>query len=309
MKEENTVELIDYISVIWKRKILIIVITLVCTGIGVGVGVGKKIQKSKNPATSYRAVTVLKFGMKVSLSNTTNAYLIPIEAAEHMVEIIPLKYGKEISKSHGYHLEVKQKGVLPIIELTLKGNDKGVEGALKKIVNELIDDQRNKAGKSTILYDTYIKKLEADANKIQNDITLIETSIKTMKNQEKGFMEHIEPNVEEKKEKKTDDMSVIWNLLYLKTIDKEIDLSKSRQSLRDIQWKLLILKTSIGNLDDYNTRMIGDIDFTVIDVSKKDGFELLNCIAVGGVTGLMISLFIAFFMEYIEESKSRRKGK
>jgi len=41
MKEENTADLIDYLSVIWKRKILIIVVILVCIGVGVGVKVKK----------------------------------------------------------------------------------------------------------------------------------------------------------------------------------------------------------------------------------------------------------------------------
>ena len=53
LMEENTVDLFDYIRVIWKRKILIIVVTLVCLGVGVGVGV-KNSRSKPLPNTPRR---------------------------------------------------------------------------------------------------------------------------------------------------------------------------------------------------------------------------------------------------------------
>jgi len=64
--EEDTVELFDYLRVIWKRKILIIVVILVCLGIGVGVGV--KNSTSKSPVTLYHAEEVVKIGKKLNLA-------------------------------------------------------------------------------------------------------------------------------------------------------------------------------------------------------------------------------------------------
>ena len=100
--------------------------------------------------------------------------------------------------------------------------------------------------------------------------------------------------------------SVIWNILYLKTIDKEIDLSKSRQRLRDIQWQLLVYRTTIGRVEDYSTKMVGKIKSISIEKKVRSNSTI---IVMAGFAGLILSLFIAFLWEYIEESKSRRKGK
>ena len=56
-----------------------------------------------------------------------------------------------------------------------------------------------------------------------------------------------------------------------------------------------------------NTELIGRVKSTTIE--SKEGRSLTSIMAVAGVAGLIMSLFIAFFIEYIEESKSRRKGK
>jgi capsular polysaccharide biosynthesis protein len=59
--EGNNVELFDYLRVIWKRKILIIVMTLVSI---VVVVVGVMYSRTKLPVT-YKAVAVVKIGQKV----------------------------------------------------------------------------------------------------------------------------------------------------------------------------------------------------------------------------------------------------
>jgi len=128
-----------------------------------------------------------------------------------------------------------------------------------------------------------------------------------MKNKEEKYLEYMDKNMEEAMpDKQIMDRSVIWNMLYLKTIDKEIDLNNSRQRLRDIQWQLLVHRTTIGSIDDYSTKMVGKMKSTV---TKKKATSNINAITIAGVAGLILSLFIAFFWEYIEESKSRRKGK
>jgi hypothetical protein len=122
------------------------------------------------------------------------------------------------------------------------------------------------------------------------------------------FLEHMGTNGEEiNQEKDIGDLSVIWNMLYLKTIDKEIDLSKSRQDLRNIQWQLLVHRTTIESLKKYNTRVVGEISMKSVVKNSKESST--NIIIVAVVAGLIMSLFIAFFWEYIEESKARRKGK
>ncbi len=309
--EENPVELFDYFRVIWKRKILIIVLILVCIGIGVGVEVMNSKSKPP-PVTSYIATAVVKIGQKVSLGINTIG-LAPMELPEILEESIPLQYGGKVKENSGYHLDVKRIGATSMIRLTLKGSDIGVERVLKETVDMLVDEHRKKAKTSAAAYTSLIIKLEADARMVQENIAVIEASIIQMKTKEKMFIEHVdvtEEKIIEEKDvgdlsvtKNIGDLSVIWNMLYLKTIDKQIDLSESRKELRNIQWQLLMHRTTIGNPEKLNTELIGEIkQSTIVEQKVKSA---ITTITVAGVAGLIMSLFIVFFMEYIEESKSR----
>jgi len=84
-------------------------------------------------------------------------------------------------------------------------------------------------------------------------------------------------------------------------------LSDSWENLRTIQRELTMHQITLGNLEDYKTEVVSEIKSTAIVELEEE--EERNAIVVAGVAGLIMSLFIAFFMEYIEESKSRRKGK
>jgi hypothetical protein len=303
--EENTFELFDYFSVIRKRKILIIVVTLVCIVIGVGVGVMNSM--SKLTPVTYVSDAVVRIGKKVTMS-FIGASLVPIEIAGDLVVRIPITYKGKVNEIAGYQLDVKQIGRLPMIELTMKGPDSRVEATLEEIIDELIGEHHKYMKSSAYSYETFIKKLEKDALMIHENIATINESIIKMRTKEKIFLGHMEASEGKvEKEKELGDLSVIWNMLYLKTIDKEIDLSKSRKELRDIQWKLLVHRTTIGNARDRVTKLVGEISSSVIKPRPKKNVE--KATAVAGVAGLMMSLFIAFFMEYIEESKSKRKRK
>jgi len=301
--EENVVELIDYLRVIWKRKRLIVVVTLV--GLVVGVGVVINSRSKPIPATTYYASAHIEIGKKVALGSA-DVHLVPVEDSNILVKIIPLKYEEKVRETLGYHLDVKQVGD-SILKLTLVGPEKGVGRVLKEIIDMLIGEHREKSEFSAVAYESFIKKLKADAKMFQENIDILEVSIKEMKIKENNFMEYMNTGEEEiQEEENIGDLSVVWNMLYLKTIDKEIDLSRSRRDLRDIQWQILVYQTTIGSFEDYNTRMSGKIRFKVVTPKGRD---TTNTITVAVVAGLIISLSIAFLMEYIEESKSKLKRK
>ena len=303
--EENNVELFDYLRVIWKRKILIIVMILVCTGIGAGVGV-KNLRSEQKLSVTYQAEVAVKIGHKVKMT-LTEAHLITMEKPELLAQRILIDYREKIKNSSKYHLHVEPVGMLPMLKLTMKGSDEGVERVLRELVEMLVEEHRQKAGFSYNAYKNFIKKLEEDAKMIQNNISVIETSIIKMRNKESVIMKHMDTSEKEtEKGENLVDLSIVWNMLYLKTIDKEIDLSTSRQDLRNIQWHLLAHRTTIGDIEDYYTKMIGKIENTTILQQKRSTHKIL-IIAV--VAGLILSLFTSFFIEYIEESMLRRKGK
>jgi len=304
--EENTVELYDYFTVIWKRKILIIVVTLV--GIGVGVGVGVNNSRSRLPVT-YQADVIVKIGQRLILTPSSGVSAVSdyIESPGGLVGIIPRKYGFKVEETPGYHLDVKQIGAVPMLKLILKGPDRGVERVLKEIVDMLIDDHRRKTNASNVLYTGYIKKLGTDINMFQENIAINEGTIKELKRRGGMHLENmVTTGTETKEERDGGGKSAFLNMLYLKTIDQERELSRNRSDLRNTQWQLIMYQTTIGDREKYKTMMVGVVKIIALKPKVKG---VSNIIIVAGVAGLIMSLFIAFLTEYIVESRSKRKWK
>jgi|TARA_Y100000294_G_scaffold169585_1_gene180912 hypothetical protein len=303
--EEDTVGLIDYIRVIWKRKILVIVVTLVCMGVGV-VGVVVNSRLKQLPEILYRADTIVQIGQRVTMSPTEPS-LVAIEKPADMVAILYI-WSEKIIEISGYHFGVKQISTLPMLRLTLEGYDKGVERVLKEIVDMMIDEHKKRADDSVGAYHNYIRKLEADANMIKENIALIEATILEIKSKERKFLTYRDKSMAEPdKELYVDNRSVIWNMLYLKTIDKEIDLSRNQQNLRNIQWQLSAHRTTIGNIGDYNTKMVSEIESTAVKPMMNMEKSAITKIILAGVAGLAFSIILALFIELLEKEKARAR--
>ena len=156
--EEDTVELIDYLRVIWKRKILIIVVISVCTGVGVGVKVKNSMSKLP-PVTSYFSDAIVKVGKKVKLELTekySSSVVEYIENPKDMMITVPLLYNLNVKGASGYHLDVEQVGAHSMLKLTLKGLDTGVERVLGELVDMLLDKHRMKVEDSVIAYNNFM---------------------------------------------------------------------------------------------------------------------------------------------------------
>ena len=310
--EENAVELFDYLRVIWKRKIIIIVVILVGLGIGVGVKVMNVKPKLENQV-KYRADAVIRIGKKVRIMSASGisystSIVEYIESPGNMVESIPHTYSLKLSDFPRYRFEVKQVGSLSMIKLTLEGPDKGVEKILKELVDMLIAEHLVRAKDAVVEYENFMKMLERDAEKLKEEIVVLTAGIKNMKEKEGEHLIHIDSETKGiVPDEKIGDRSAFLNMLYLKTIDKENKLSSIRTNLREIQMQLIMHRITLGNLEEYKTEMVGVITNTVM--AAPAAAVKSNTIAVAGVAGLIMSLFIAFFIEYIEESKLRRKGK
>ena len=304
--EENAVELIDYFRVIWKRKILIIVMILVGLGIGAGVKAMNSKPKPPKPLTTYCSDVVVKIGKKVRLVPVGGGSVSYIENPRELVRTFPLEQDVKIRENPGYHLNIEQVEELFMVKLTMEGPDKGVEKVLEELVKTLIDKHRIKAKDSVVAYNNFMKKMEADAEMLKKEIFVMDKSIEEMKERGGEYLRSIETsNVGRKGDIAGGDRSAFLNILYLKTIDKEKELSRTREALRKIQKQLTLQQITLGNLEEYKTELVGKIRSSAIEPKKKKH----STIALAVVAGLIMSLFIAFFMEYIEESKSKRKGK
>ncbi len=303
--EENPVELFDYLSVVWKRKILIIVVTLVCMGIGAGVAV--RNSKLKLPVT-YHAEVLVRIGQKLLFSQSTgvSTAVVYIASPRAMVVTLPLEYGAK-ENVHGYKFDVDQFGEPSMLKLTLTGPDIGVGRVLKEMVDMLVEEHRRKTEASVAAYTSFINKLEADTVMIQENIDIAEESIKEIKRRGGVHLEDmVVSEAEIKEEKSGGGQSAFMNMLYLKTIDIERDLRGGRNDLRSTQWQLILYQTSMGDIGKYSTEIIGEVTSAAIELKKKD---TTNVIIVAVIAGLTMAIFMAFFVQYIEEGKSRRKGK
>jgi len=310
--EENTVELIDYLRVIWKRKMLIIAVTLVSIA-AAAVVVMKSVPELDD--NSYRAVAVIRIGKKVELkaSNNIPSSIAYIENPGDLLETLKFKYGANAIENGGYHLDVKRIGAHSMLKLILEGPDIGVERVLGELIDKLIDEHRKKAIASVVAYKNFMKSLEVEAKATQKNIDRTEISINEMKSKEGDYMVNIESSrrAETKGDMTGGDRSAFLNMLYLKTIDRERELNNSRTTLQNINRQLMMHQITIGNLEDYDTEIVGEIHSTIVkpvEIKKK---STIHKIMLAGVAGLIMSLFIAFFVEYLEESKSKskRKGK
>jgi len=302
--EENTVEVFDYLRVVWKRKILAIVVILVSIVAGVVMSLTSKLP------VIYRAEVVIKIGKKVSVgSNVLSAIDYIIEPAM-LAQMIPIKYDFKLNEGPGYHLDVEQIGTLAVIRLIVKGPDKEAGRVLNEIADMLIDDHSRQVKDSVGACNVIMKKLEADAKMIQEDIAAGKVSIKEMKGKQDEYLVKLESSVAStEKEADGGDRSAFLNMLYLRvlfrTTDKEGEINSLRETLRQVQTQLIMHKMTLDSLGEHKSVRLSDVKSTAVKQKKKS----TQYIIIAGVAGLMMSLFIAFFLEYIEESKSRRKGK
>ena len=264
--EKDAIELVDYLRVIWKRKRLIIVGTLVCM-------VAAAVISLRLPET-YRADALINIGKVVaSLSPTLSPSLARFDTPENLTKSIPAEYGLNGEEALKYPLKVEVVRGTSLIKLTQEGPDRRrAEELLKGVVNRLIDDHLRKSESSVKPYRILIGKLETDIKVIKKDMVESEAKLKKM-------------NTE-----KTDPVAVAM---------VQNNFWQRKANLRDIQQKLLLHRTFVDNLKEYKTRLIGGIKKTTVKPKKK-----LN-VLIAGVVGLMISLFLAIFIEYLGKVKER----
>ena len=308
--EENIDEFYDYLGVIWKRKILIIAVTLIVIGVAAGRGVMNWMYKLEQPVIN-NATAVVKIGKRVRIvtGRLSGGVVDYIESPAILVNTFPLNYDYRIKENPGYHLHVEEIASTSMVRINLKGPDSGVERVLKELVDLLVEEHGRKVKSSEVAYKNFMANLKTDAEVLKKEMFVLNASIKEMKKKEGSYLLGLETSGEVIVGDKTGgDRSAFLNMLYLKTLDKEGELRSIRANLRSIQMQLTAQQITLGNAEEYKTEMVGRIKtFVVENKEKKETFK--KDIIVAGFIGLAISLFIVFFMEYIEETKSKRKRK
>ena len=313
--KEDEVELNDYFRVVWKRKILIIVITLVSVVAGV-------IMSLRSPET-YIADALLKIGRKVAHSFASSTHTPPsfvfqhIETPLNLVASIPRLYCAQNNGGSEHDLEVKMMSKDSLIKITIKGFDKKrVEGSLRGVVNRIIDDHSRETEDSTqYLYalveglDKELKKAQGERDKWESELDKIEEKMK------KGMEEEVEEEMEEEMNIEEVDPLVLFmgqkNRMSVEGIRRmflQINLEKTISNIKDVNVnirstseKLFVYRTFADSVKNYKTRLIGDIRTSTMKLRRKRN------VLMAGTAGLMISLFLSFFIEYLRKETEGEK--
>ena len=287
--EEKEVDLIEYISVVMRWKRFIIVGTLVCIAAAVVVSLMLPV--------TYRSDVILKIGKRLELmpfTSASTALFNYFESPVDLMKIIPIKYKQDSKDTFGYHLSVNVIGATSMLNITMRGPDPGVDQGLEDIINRIIDEHQGKINGSIAPCDQLIKKLESDANMIMGNIALAERRISEMNSKVNTSLEKITGDeVGIREEVLPDDRSAFLNTWYLKTLNKEEELSQSRKDLRGVQGELIKYRVLGRNLKEFNTELVRKLNVTAVKPNMKRN------IILAGVVGLIMSFLLVFFIEYI----------
>jgi hypothetical protein len=273
---ESASELLDYFRVVWKRKTLIIIVVIVCIVVGVVV----KNSRYK-PEVTYQARALVKIGKKAVLLTPPTGTVSPtgvtfslvyLDSPGELAVTIPVRYGDKVNNQLGYQLEVRQFGELvSMVEIIMKGPDRGVERVLKEVVNMLIEEHRKKAEVSTVAFKELITKLKKETNSLREVIAVNRAEIEEVKSAERMFKEFIlEPMIEIREAEGLEGKYNLLNILYLRVLDREESLNRNQEVLMGVRQQLTLYKMYIESLEGYNTTLISEIRNTAVKPKKEN---------------------------------------
>jgi hypothetical protein len=158
--EEDTIDLSDCLSVIWKRKILIIVGSLVCMIFVVVMGL-------RDPVV-HRAESTIRIGTIVN----TSGVRVPIKEPEDLVRIIPVDYAFEDEEASGYSLGAEVVPGALFIHVAMSGPNIGkVKELLRKVSEKIVKDQ-NSVTETTIQF--YMDSIERSTKSMKKAMEINE---------------------------------------------------------------------------------------------------------------------------------------
>jgi len=265
--EEDSVELIDYLRVIWRRKGLIIVGTLlsmVATGV-----------VSFTQPRFYRAEALIEIG-RVLKTPFPNPSLAPVESSADMVQSIAFRHGVKEREGPSYPpARAKVVKGTSLIKIIQEGPDREmVANRLERVVDEIVSNHNEKVTASFSSYKELIGTLEDDLRVIKGEIVSAEKVW--------GSLEH----------KVDNPVTAIMYKDYLFNTRKEV-----RSLLQDITTYQAFIK----NIEEYRSKLIGDIVAEEAPVKPKIKLNIL----LAGMGGAMFFLFLAFLLEYIKRTRER----
>jgi len=271
---EDDIGLIDYLRIIWKRKLLLIAGTMV--GLVAGLVVAHRMPEL------YRVELLLNMGKKMIALPSGHFDIMPIDSPKTFVDILQAHYSlsKERTSKYKYALKFEMVDNTNLNRISTIGPaDKETAERFEEIVQKFCVEYSQKTEKSLIPLYEAIETLNVYYREIIEDVA-----------RTKEILE---------KFTSVSDIEIIENVPSVINIERS--LWEKRTILKEIQSELLFYESFAKNADEYKTRIVGDMRRSTIRPEKTR-----MVIKVAGLS-FVISLCLVFFIEYIEKLKRIEK--
>jgi len=314
MVEEN-VELIDYLGVIWKWKLLIVLITVVCAiTSGVISFVLPKI---------YQSSAIFEVGRVPRYRGAEREQIEPIEDIESVSEV--LESDEMLSKiKEKFDLQTTLGGIRDkldvepilgkyigsrlqarLIRITFEDQDPGLTVDVLNTLSDSLIEQHIKE------YQASIKSLDQEISNSQDEIKLQDEYQKVVREQMKVAEKAIAETRKELSELSLKDISPLEVLFLRSTLgDQERRIADFHREGKDVELSIQHLKDRVVYLENMravseNTEVRNKAIMPEIPIRPR---KKLNAI-IGGVVSLVAAIILAFFFEYLETVRKREKAK
>lgn len=312
MVQENT-ELIDYLGVIWKWKLLIILIAVVCAiTSGVVSFVLPKI---------YQSSAILEVGRVPRYRGASREQIEPIEDIESVSEV--LESDEMLSNiKEKFDLQATLGGIrarLDVEPILGKYIGSKLQARLIKITFEDQDPQLTVDVLNTFsdsLMEQHLKEYQASMESLDEEINNSQDEINLQNDYQKVVREQIKVAeraiVETKRELSQLSLKNISPLevLFLRSTlrDQEEIIATFHEEINDVQLSIQHSKNKVAYLN--NMRAVSENTKVRNKPIKPDApvrpRKKLNAI-IGGVVGLVAAIILAFFFEYLQTVRKREE--
>ena len=301
--DEDEIDLIDYLKVIWKRKIGVIIITIIAV-------LGTSLISLFVLPKIYQSSILIKIG-EINGKNIEEISDIAIALKQESIL-------SEIAKALNWDIE-NSKNKIDNLRNNIKLEKQPEEDLIKisaqstspeesyqiisTLNNILLSSHQEKLKQAEGLINTEIENLKEQKQKIEKNLEAAKQSLEQIKNDISFYEQEIN--------KRTGTESEAQGLIAQSYINL---LAEAKKQKEDKEFQILSLEQEKLNLDktiqqkEYEKKYGMKMSEVVVSPEIPDKpFKpnvLLNTI-IAGILGLFIGIFWAFGAEYVEKNKGR----
>jgi hypothetical protein len=304
MEEEDTIELIDYLRVVWKWKWMIILVTLVCVIIAGVISLKMPGIYEVSMMIEPGAINLDPDGRPIYLDSPLNI----------KSKIDSQAYNRKISKTLNADpkkLNLNFKTVQPsnsnTLKISLEANDtsKSIQ-ALSTLFHELIKEYQHYVDSRKSELDQKIAMNKRQINVSAGEKKYLEKEIAMMKANTNRIIE--ERNMLIKKGGKNPDKLSL--LIYSNIIQQ--NMAHNNDLNRQLGWVMVDIERMKSEMETLkieresieNIKLIQQPHASIYPIKPKKKQNVI----LAFVIGFFISIFLAFFLEYLQKMRSAPKS-